>query len=48
MCKRVDRNLGSCECVLQERVLDRVSMCPCGQSSGSCKCVYVWTEFGIV
>ena len=35
-------------CVGVQRVLDGVSVFKCGESLGSCECVYVWTEFGIV
>ena len=35
-------------CVGYDRVWDSVSNRICGQSLESCKCVYVWTEFGIV
>ena len=31
-----------------DRVWNRVSVCMCGESLGSCEYVYVWTEFGIV
>ena len=35
-------------CVRMGRVWDRVSVCTCGHILGSCKCVYVLTEFAIV
>ena len=35
-------------CVGVDRVCDRVSLCLCGQILESCKCVCIWTEFGIV
>ena len=35
-------------CVHGDRVWARVSVCTCVQSSGSCKCVYVWIEFRLV
>ena len=35
-------------CVRMNRVRHRVSVCTCGQSLESFRCVYMWTEFGIV
>ena len=35
-------------CVGVERFLDGVSVFTCLENLGSCECVYVWTEFGIV
>ena len=32
-------------CKHADRVWDHVSVCTCGHCLGSCKCVYVWTEF---
>ena len=44
-CERVDRVWDQ---VSVDRVYNVVGVSICGQNLGSCKCLYVWTEFGIV